>query len=155
MAEWVVTDLDMTDRSAWERLYVGYADFYETSMPPHKLATVWAWLHDPAHDLSAVVVRAEPNGAPVGLAQYRPFARPLRGSVGCFLDDLFVTPELRGQGAAQALLAELRRRSAANGWDVVRWITRASNSVARRLYDQVATATDLVTYDMPVEGRPY
>jgi hypothetical protein len=37
----------------------------------------------------------------------------------------------------------------------VRWITRASNFVARRLYDQVATATDLVTYDMPVEGRPY
>ena len=105
-------------------------------------------MHDPAHELSGLVVRAEPNGVPVGLAHYRPFARPLHGSVGCFLDDLFVAPERRGEGAAQALLAELRDRSAANGWDVVRWITRTSNSVARRLYDQVATATDLVTYDM-------
>ena len=39
MTEWVVTDLEITDRSAWERLYVGYGDFYETSMPPTKLAT--------------------------------------------------------------------------------------------------------------------
>ena len=155
MTEWVVTDLEITDRSAWERLYVGYGDFYETSMPPTKLATVWTWLHDPAHELSALVVRAGPNGVPVGLAHYRPFARPLHGTVGCFLDDLFVTPERRGEGAAQALLAELCERSAANGWDVVRWITRTSNSVARRLYDQVATGTDLVTYDMAVEPHPY
>jgi len=155
MPEWVVTDLQITDRSAWERLYAGYADFYETSMSPSKLATVWSWLHDPAHDLAALVVRPGPAGVPVGLAHYRAFARPLYGSVGCFLDDLFVAADYRGAGAAQALLAELGRRSAVNGWDVVRWITRTSNSVARRLYDQVATATDLVTYDMPVQPRSY
>jgi hypothetical protein len=30
----------------------------------------------------------------------------------------------------------------------VRWITRENNATARALYDTVATATPLVTYDM-------
>jgi GNAT superfamily N-acetyltransferase len=148
MAAWTVTDLQITDRSAWERLYKGYGSFYETPMPVDKLARVWTWLHDPEHELTAVVVRPGDGGPAVGLAHFRPFARPLHGSVGCFLDDLFVEPEARRGGAARALLLELRGRAARNGWDVVRWITRASNSRARAVYDHVAVATDLITYDM-------
>ena len=64
----------------------------------------------------------------MGLAHYRPFARPLHGSVGCYLDDLFVDPHARGTGAVDVLLAELARIAGRNGWDVVRWITRDSNT---------------------------
>lgn len=149
MPTWVVEGLQLTDRSAWERLYTGYGSFYETPMPPAKLARVWSWLLDPGHELAGLVVRAESASPAVGLAHYRPFARPLHGSVGCYLDDLFVAPDTRGGGAAAALLAELADLSATNGWDVIRWITRESNSRARRLYDRVAASTDLVTYDMP------
>ena len=89
----------------------------------------------------------------VGLAHYRPFARPLAATVGGYLDDLYVAPEARGSGAADALLARLREIAADRGWSVVRWITADDNHRARAKYDQVATRTMWVTYDMPVEPR--
>jgi len=64
-------------------------------------------------ELSALV--AEARGSLIGLAHYRPFARPLSASTGGFLDDLFVDPGSRGSGAAEALLSELGRVAAARG----------------------------------------
>ena len=85
----------------------------------------------------------------VGLAHFRPFARPLSASTGMYLDDLFVDPEHRGSGAARLLLAGLARVAADRGWTLTRWITRDDNYRARGLYDQVAARTDWITYDMP------
>lgn len=153
MTDWLVADLATVDRNRWQELYSGYGAFYDVAMPPAKLDLVWRWLRDPEHELNGLMVRSGPGAPAVGLAHYRPFSRPLHGSVGCYLDDLFVDPAARGTGAARALLEELRRRSAGSGWDVVRWITRNTNTRARGLYDRVAIATDLVTYDMPVDPR--
>jgi ribosomal protein S18 acetylase RimI-like enzyme len=114
-------------------------------------AVVWEWLLDPAHELECLVVRPAPGAPPVGLAHHRPFIRPLHGSVGCFLDDLYVAPEARGAGAVDALLAALQGRCRERGWDPVRWVTRASNARARAVYDRLAAATDLVTYDLATE----
>ena len=110
-------------------------------------STVWTWIHDPRHEVRALVVR-QGGEAPVGLAHYRTFARPLRASTGCFLDDLFVAKEHRGSGAVDALLAELRCIAAAEGCDTVRWITADNNYRARSKYDEVATRTTWITYDM-------
>lgn len=65
-----------------------------------------------------------------------------------FLDDLFVTPGLRGSGAVDALFTRLREITAERGWSVLRWITMDDNYRARGKYDQVARQTKWVTYDM-------
>jgi ribosomal protein S18 acetylase RimI-like enzyme len=151
MAEWAVEAPTQADFDLWRQLYRGYAEFYEFDQTDEQAATVWSWIHDPHHEVRALVVR-EGGGVPVGFAHYRPFARPLRASTGCFLDDLFVSPEHRGFGAVDALLAELRRLAAAEGWDTVRWITADDNYRARSKYDQVATRTMWITYDMSSAG---
>lgn len=148
MTQWLATELRPADRERWQELYSGYAAFYETPMPPNKLDRVWGWLTDPAHEVNAIVVRDAPDGTPMGLAHYRPFARPLHGSVGCYLDDLFLDPHARGTGAVDVLLAELARIAGRNGWDVVRWITRDSNTKARSAYDRLASKTAFLTYDL-------
>lgn len=135
-------------RAGWGRLYAGYAAFYGVAQTEAMRGTVWGWILDPAQEVKALLAEA-PDGAPVGLAHYRAFARPLRASRGLFLDDLFVDPAWRGQGVAQALLAALAERAAAEGCDVVRWITAEDNARARAAYDRVAQATRWVTYDMP------
>jgi GNAT superfamily N-acetyltransferase len=135
------------DRDRWRALYRDYADFYGVEQPDAAAARVWSWIQDPDHELSCLVVDDEQVGV-VGLAHYRPFARPLTASVGCFLDDLFVDPLQRGSGAADALLTELRRLAALNDWSVVRWITADDNYRGRAKYDQYATRTTWITYDM-------
>ena len=135
-------------RAGWGRLFAGYAAFYGVAQTEAMRETVWGWILDPAEEVTALLAEA-PDGEPVGLAHYRAFARPLRASRGLFLDDLFVDPAWRGQGVAQALLAALAERAAAEGCDVVRWITAEDNARARAVYDHVAQATRWVTYDMP------
>ena len=152
MAEWVVEPPTRADYDSWRQLYRGYAEFYEINQTDEQAATVWSWIHDPQHEVRALVVRHD-GGAPVGLAHYRPFARPLRGSSGCFLDDLFVADSQRGSGAVDALLAALRRIAASEGWDTVRWITADNNYRARSKYDQIATRSMWITYDMAPDAR--
>ncbi len=78
----------------------------------------------------------------------REFCRPLDGSKGLYLDDLFVVPDARGAGAGTALLEELRTIAKDRGLSVVRWITAKDNQEARKLYDRVAEKTKWVTYDL-------
>lgn len=139
--------LEARDREAWERLYQGYADFYQVEQSAGMRARVWDWLHDPAHECRGLVAETG-DGALIGLTHFRPYARPLAASTGCFLDDLFVAPAARGTGAAAMLIEAVKEIAQAQGWTVVRWITQEDNYRARGLYDRVAEKTGWVTYDI-------
>ncbi|MDO8883081.1 MAG: GNAT family N-acetyltransferase [Pseudotabrizicola sp.] len=134
------------DFAGWSTLYAGYAAFYEVEQTEAMRERVWGWVNDPAHEVEGFV--AEQDGQLVGLAHFRAFARPLSASEGGFLDDLFVSPEARGSGTAAALIAAIKAEGQSRGWTVIRWITAENNARARGLYDQIATATAWVTYDL-------
>jgi len=133
-------------RAAWERLYAGYAAFYKVEQTEAMRATVWAWLMDPAHEVKGLVALDE-RGVPVGLAHYRPYARPLRGGYGGFLDDLFVDPAMRGRRIADALIEAVAAIGRERGWGLIRWITADDNDRGRGVYDRLATRTMWITYD--------
>lgn len=134
------------DFTAWSALYAGYAAFYGVAQTDQMRAQVWSWLQDSGHEVQGLV--AEQDGHLLGLAHFRPFARPLSATTGGFLDDLFVDPAARGSGAAAALIAVVRAEGQARGWSVIRWITADDNYRARALYDRVADRTKWVTYDI-------
>ncbi|KIP52341.1 GNAT family N-acetyltransferase [Leucobacter komagatae] len=134
------------DRESWETSFRGYRDFYGMPHDETVIETVWGWLNDPEHETRGIA--AVLGGKPVGIAHFRTFSRPLAGSTGLYLDDLFTNPEARGQGVATALLSHLGGIAQAEGASVVRWITAESNTAARSIYDRVAAATPWVTYDL-------
>lgn len=135
------------DRDAWDRLYAGYAHFYKVQQTAEMRATVWEWIQDPDCETEGLVA-VDDAGKVMGLAHYRPYRRPLSASIGGFLDDLFVAPDERGSGAAQALIAAVKTVGEGRGWSVIRWITAKDNFRARAAYDKLATATGWVTYDI-------
>ena len=102
-----VSNLQQTDRSDWEVLYHGYAGFYRVPMNAEILDTVWGWIHDETNPFFGLIARDE-QGAALGLMHCRQMPSPLRGALVGFLDDLFVTPESRGQGVAESLYAALK-----------------------------------------------
>ncbi|WP_377269656.1 GNAT family N-acetyltransferase [Peterkaempfera sp. SMS 1(5)a] len=134
------------DRARWSELFVGYAEFYEVGLTPADLDRAWSWIHDPARTTCCLLARAQ-DGTPVGLAHYRAEDSPMHGTRG-FLDDLFVDPAHRGGGAVDALLGELRRIAAEQGWPSVRWRTAENNYRARAAYDRHAVRTAFLTYAM-------
>ena len=142
-----IAPLQPQHRDAWERLYAGYADFYRVTQTPEMRATVWSWIMDPAHEVKALVAEDE-AGQAIGLAHFRPFARPLSASTGGFLDDLFVDPAHRGARVADALIEALAAIGRERGWSVIRWITAENNYRGRAVYDRLAARTPWVTYDI-------
>ena len=134
-------------REAWERLYAGYAAFYKVAQTPEMRARVWGWIHDPAHEVEGLVAETA-DGRAVGLAHFRPFARPLSATTGGFLDDLFVDPAMRGRRVADALIEAVAAQGRARGWSVIRWITADDNYRGRGVYDRLAKRTTWITYDL-------
>ena len=146
----IVRDLEQRDRAAWQELYAGYGEFYDVPLTQEKADFVWRGLLDPGYESFALVAVDDAHDRPIGLAHFREFARPLAGCTGIHLDDLFTAPDARGSGAATALISRLKELATERGCDIVRWITASDNVTAQRLYDQVATRTEWVTYDLKV-----
>jgi GNAT superfamily N-acetyltransferase len=143
-----VREVTESDAPQWRGLYAGYRDFYHLPEDADAVETTWRWVSQREHGMIGLVAVAEADGSLLGLANLRRFARPSFAATGLYLDDLFTAPSARRRGVAGSLLRAARERAAAEGANVVRWITAADNTTARSLYDQVATATSWVTYDM-------
>lgn len=142
-----IRPLKSSDRDDWDRLYLAYAAFYRVDQSPDMRDRVFGWLTDLAHSSEGLVAQ-NAEGALIGLAHFRPFASPLRAAENCFLDDLFVAPEARGSGTADALIKGVVEIARTKGWATLRWITADDNYRARTLYDKCATRTMWVTYDL-------
>ena len=54
----VVTAPAPGDKAAWRVLYNGYAEFYKVPMTDQTADTVWGWIHDPKHEVNALVAKA-------------------------------------------------------------------------------------------------
>ena len=135
-----------TDKNEWRVLFDGYADFYSVVMNDEIADRVWHWLLDPTHVLEGLLTR-ESTGLAVGIAHVRACPRPLGGGDVGFLDDMFVLPEARGSGAADALLAALGDLADTRGWPSIRWITQHFNARGRAFYDRYTGGpSDFIMY---------
>lgn len=140
-----VRDIRELDHDAWRELFRDYGVFYETEFSDLVLDGVWAWLMDAESDVCAVVAVSE--GTVIGFAHYRNLPDTFTAAHAWFLDDLYVSPESRGGGAATALIEAVAERDASDGGGTLRWITAADNTTAQRVYDRVATRTSWVTFE--------
>lgn len=145
-----VSKPELADRSAWEDLYHGYAEFYQVPMNDEILDTVWGWIHDESNPFFGLIAKDE-NGKALGLMHCRQMPSPLRGALVGFLDDLFVSPDARGQGVVGVLYDALNTVGKEQGWPFIRWITAEDNYRASAVYDKLSDKTRWITYQMAVK----
>jgi ribosomal protein S18 acetylase RimI-like enzyme len=137
------------DFFAWLGLFEGYSEFYKSELTDQKALTVWSWLIDHEHSLTgAVAVDDDGTGDFVGFALYREVPNTLSATRGLFIDDLFVAPESRTAGVGRSLIEFAKGYAAERKLSTVQWITASDNETAQKLYDDVGTRTDWVTYEI-------
>ena len=144
-----VNHLTETDKQDWQKLYRGYAEFYNMPMEQNTLDNVWSWIHNNEKEFYGLIARNNKNQA-VGLMHFRAMPSPLRGSEVGFLDDLFITPEARGTDVIDLLYKELNDFGSRQGWPFIRWITAENNYRARNVYDKISQKTAWVTYQLDI-----
>jgi GNAT superfamily N-acetyltransferase len=130
----------------------GYCEFYEVTPPDDALlALSRALIADPEREGVQLLAR-DGEGRPVGFATvYWSWATTSAQRIGV-MNDLFVAPEGRGTGAAEALIEACRGECAHRGAGKLTWQTAPDNERAQRVYERVgATREQWVDYWLPVE----
>jgi GNAT superfamily N-acetyltransferase len=128
------------DFEQWNILWDGYNTFYgrsgETALPLEITMMTWARFFDAYEPVHALV--AESAGELLGLTHYLFHRNTIQIEPSCYLQDLFTLPAARGRGVGRALIEAVYEQAKIAGVRRVYWHTHETNSVAMRLYDQVA-----------------
>lgn len=135
-----------SDEPRWRQLWDGYLAFYGTSVPETVKATSFARLLSATEGEFEGLI-AERDGQAVGLAHYLFHRHMWKVEKVCYLQDLFVDPQARGQGIGRALIEAVYARADAAGAPAVWWLTQHFNHTARALYDQVGICTPFIRYN--------
>ena len=139
-----IRPLVAADRRAWDRLWDGYLNFYETTLEPAVTEAAWRRLVAPAGELRGLV--AESDGALLGFAHYLLHPSPWALINYCYLEDLFVSDAARGQGVGRALIAAVEAAGREAGATQLYWVTHTDNARARKLYDELAEFGGFIQY---------
>jgi len=116
-----------------------YCDFYSVDPRDDELvALARALIADPEHEGVQLIARGE-SGEPLGFATLYWTWQTLTASRAGVMNDLFVSPEARGNGVGRALIEECRRRAREHGAAEVVWETTPENEASQRLYDSITS----------------
>lgn len=103
MSTLTIRPLAAADRAGWDPLWAGYLVFYEENLPAHITEETWRRLLDPAVDPHGLVA-VDADGRLVGFAHYLFHRSTWAIGPYCYLEDLFVSPDVRGGGVGKALI---------------------------------------------------
>lgn len=134
------------DRQAWADLWRAYLAFYETELPQEVYDSTWSRLLDSAEPTWGALALRE--GQPVGLVHWIYHRTNWSIADTCYLQDLFVAPDGRGQGHGRALIEYVATQARARGCSRVYWNTHRTNHTAMQLYDRLANESGFLQYRM-------
>jgi GNAT superfamily N-acetyltransferase len=136
-SEFAISEVAERDLDELLPLLRGYCDFYEVDPPDDRLlALSRALIADPDCEGVQLLAR-DGEGRAVGFATvYWSWETLNAGRIGV-MNDLFVAPEARGGGLAEALIEACRERCAAKGAGRLVWQTAKDNARAQAVYDRI------------------
>ena len=139
-----IIPLSKADYDAWLKLWQGYLIFYETRLPPSTTEKTWRNLLDsnmPIYGFGAWV-----DETLVGITHVVLHPNTWNTTECCYLEDLYVSESARGQGIGRALIEQVYDFADKQHCNRVYWTTQEGNTTARKLYDAIATQTDMMQY---------
>jgi GNAT superfamily N-acetyltransferase len=145
-----VTHADLADLLPLMR---AYCDFYESDPSDEALLQLSRALIDsPEHEGVQFIAR-DPGGRPVGFASiFWTWSTNSAARVGT-MNDLFVTPEARGSGVAEALIEACVERCRARGAIRLEWQTALDNKRAQAVYERVGGKREQwLDYSLPIDA---
>jgi len=129
-----------------------YCDFYEVAPTDEALlALSRALIADPQRE--GIQLIARDDGKAVAFATvYWSWATTIAARIGV-MNDLYVSPDARGSGAADALIEACRGECGKHGAAELTWQTALDNERAQRVYERVgATRSQWLDYSLSVRA---
>jgi len=109
-----IRPVEKSDRSAWNELWQGYLRFYESELPESSTERLWQRLLNSDHAFRCLVAEDSRTRNLIGFVQFFPHPDTWEIEQVCYLQDLFVDKNFRGNGIGATLIeavVEESRRS--------------------------------------------
>ena len=136
------------DKSQWIKLWAGYLEFYKSTISPEQTELTWNRLIN--NELKMFGFVAENENGVIGFTHclFRPST--WTETDYCYLEDLFVDPNIRGKGVGRALMEKVVELAKEKKSKRVYWTTQEFNKTARILYDSITPVSEFVQYRLPL-----
>ncbi|HEY9676959.1 MAG TPA: GNAT family N-acetyltransferase [Drouetiella sp.] len=145
--EAVITEFRDSDRERWNELWTAYLRFYKTGLADEVFDSTWKRIMEKSGTLRGLGVRESDSGQLLGIVHYLTHETAWTPKKMCYLQDLFVDQNHRGQGLARVLIDAVAKIAKEEDCYRCYWLTQESNSQARILYDKVGRLSGFVRYD--------
>ncbi len=148
---YIISAPTSSDFAAWKACWVDYLAFYHTTREEAFIALAWERIQsDDPHEMQARIAK-DRAGNLLGLVHFLYHRHGWYRNRACYLQDLYVHPQARGQGVARALIETVYDLAKKESAQQVYWMTQQENAQAKLLYDRIAQETTFVKYYQPLD----
>jgi GNAT superfamily N-acetyltransferase len=140
--------IEERDKEKWLKLWAGYLEFYKSTISPEQTELTWKRLINNELKMFGFVAESEEGVIGFTHCLFRPST--WTESDYCYLEDLFVDPNIRGKGIGRALMNKVIELARQKKSKRVYWTTQEFNKTARVLYDSITPVSEFVQYRLPI-----
>ena len=140
--------IEEKDKDQWLKLWAGYLEFYKSTISSEQTELTWKRLINNELKMFGFVAESEEGIIGFTHCLFRPST--WTETDYCYLEDLFVDPNIRGKGIGRALINKVVELAKEKNSKRVYWTTQEFNKTARVLYDSIIPVSEFVQYRLPL-----
>jgi len=144
----IIRAIEEKDKDQWLKLWAGYLEFYKSSISPEQTELTWKRIVNNEQKMFGFVAESEEVVIGFTHCLFRPST--WTETDYCYLEDLFVDPNIRGKGVGRALMEKVIELAKEKNSKRVYWTTQEFNKTARVLYDSITPVSEFVQYRLPL-----
>ena len=141
-----IESAEQKDYASWLPLWINYQTFYRTIISDEVTKLTWERFFTPSEPVYCAV--AKYDGKIVGLVHYLFHRSTWAESNYCYLEDLFISEDVRGQHIGKQLIEYVQQQAQKHHASRLYWHTHETNLRGQRLYDWVAKKSGMIEYRM-------
>lgn len=144
-----IAPVQQQDYRQWGMYWLAYQNFYKVWLSSTVTQTTWQRFFDEDEPVYCAV--AKQGEQVLGFVHYVIHRSTWAEQNFCYLEDLYVSPEVRGQQIGKHLIEYVQQQSIALHCGRLYWHTQEINHTAQKLYDWIAEKPGVIEYRMSLE----